>query len=304
MGRILNLKTLSRRALLAAPVAAAAQEVVFKTDVNLVRLLVTVKNAAGEMVGGLEPGDFQITDNGAPQTISVFERRTAQPLSVALALDISGSTASSLKYQSDALLRFAKALFADGNPEDAASLITFNWEVVRRSDFTRRLNRLEGALKGFKSEAGTSLYDAILLSADELRRREGRRVLVLITDGGDTTSSTDFHKALEAAHQADAVIYSILIVPITNGAGRNVGGENALTQFSRGTGGRVFLPALGPELDKAFGEILRDLRTQYLIGYYPKAVPLTKNRFHTVKVGLRDPQWTAQTRTGYYGASL
>jgi Ca-activated chloride channel family protein len=95
-----------------------------------------------------------------------------------------------------------------------------------------------------------------------------------------------------------------LIVPITNGAGRNVGGENALTQFSRGTGGRVFLPALGPELDRAFTEILRDLRTQYLIGYYPKAVPLTKNRFHTVKVGLRDPQWTAQTRTGYYGASL
>lgn len=290
--------------MLALPLAAAAQEVVFKTDVNLVRLLVTVKNPAGELVGGLEQDSFSITDNGAPQTISLFERRTAQPLSVALTLDISGSTASSMKYQSDSLLRFAKALFADGNPEDAASLITFNWEVVRRSDFTRRLNRLEGALKGFKSEAGTSLYDAILLSADELKRREGRRVLVLITDGGDTTSSTDFHKALQAAHQADAVIYSILVMPITNDAGRNVGGENALTQFATGTGGRVFMPTVGPELDKAFATILRDLRTQYLIGYYPKAVPLTKNRFHTVKVTLRDPQLTAQTRSGYYGAAL
>lgn len=290
--------------MLALPLAAAAQEVVFKTDVNLVRLLVTVKNPAGELVGGLEQDSFSITDNGAPQTISLFERRTAQPLSVALTLDISGSTASSMKYQSDSLLRFAKALFADGNPEDAASLITFNWEVVRRSDFTRRLNRLEGALKGFKSEAGTSLYDAILLSADELRRREGRRVLVLITDGGDTTSSTDFHKALQAAHQADAVIYSILVMPITNDAGRNVGGENALTQFATGTGGRVFMPTVGPELDKAFATILRDLRTQYLIGYYPKAVPLTKNRFHTVKVTLSDPQLTAQTRSGYYGAAL
>ena len=140
MGRIVE--AVSRRALLAMPLAAAAQEVVFKTDVDLVRLLVTVKNPAGELVGGLEQGDFQVTDNGAPQTIAVFERRTAQALSVSLVLDISGSTASSLKYQSDALLRFAKALFAEGNPEDAAGLITFNWEVVRRSDFTRRLNRL------------------------------------------------------------------------------------------------------------------------------------------------------------------
>ena len=302
MGRIVD--TLSRRTLLTLPLAAAAQEIVFKADVNLVRLLVTVKNPAGELVGGLEQGDFRVTDNGAPQTISLFERRTAQPLSVALTLDISGSTATSIKYQSDSLLRFAKALFADGNPDDSAALITFNWEVVRRSDFTRRLNRLDGALRGIKSEAGTSLYDAILLSTDELKRREGRRVLVLITDGGDTTSSTDFHKALEAAHQADAVIYSILIVPITNDAGRNVGGENALTQFSNGTGGRVFLPTIGAELDKAFATILRDLRTQYLVGYYPKAVPLTKNRFHTVKVALTDPTLTAQTRTGYYGASL
>ena len=302
MGRILN--QLTRRAFLALPAIAAAQEVTFKTDVSLVRLLVTVKNAVGELVGGLEQSDFSITDNGAPQSVAVFERRTAQPLSVVLALDISGSTASNLKYQTESLIRFSKALFADGNPDDAAALLTFNWEVVRRANFTRKLSTIETALRGIKSEAGTSLYDGILLSADELKRREGRRVLVLITDGGDTTSSTDFHKALEAAHKADAVIYSVLIVPIANDSGRNVGGENALTQFSNGTGGRVFLPTVGPALDAAFATILRDLRTQYLVGYYPKAVPLSKNRFHTVKLSLRDPALSAQTRTGYYGAAL
>ena len=302
MGRILN--PLTRRAFLALPAIAAAQEVTFKTDVSLVRLLVTVKNAVGELVGGLEQSDFSITDNGAPQSVAVFERRTAQPLSVVLALDISGSTASNLKYQTESLIRFSKALFADGNPDDAAALLTFNWEVVRRANFTRKLSTIESALRGIKSEAGTSLYDGILLSADELKRREGRRVLVLITDGGDTTSSTDFHKALEAAHKADAVIYSVLIVPIANDSGRNVGGENALTQFSNGTGGRVFLPTVGPALDAAFATILRDLRTQYLVGYYPKAVPLSKNRFHTVKLSLRDPALSAQTRTGYYGAAL
>ena len=302
MGRIVN--PLTRRAFLALPALAAAQDVTFKTNVSLVRLLVTVKNAGGELIGGLEQADFSITDNGAPQSVAVFERRTAQPLSVVLALDISGSTASNLKYQTDSLTRFSRALFADGNPDDAAAVITFNWEVVRRTNFTRKLTNIESSLRNLKAEAGTSLYDGMLLSADELKRRDGRRVLVLITDGGDTTSSTDFHKALEAAHKADAVIYSILVVPISNDAGRNVGGENALTQFSNGTGGRVFLPTVGPALDAAFATILRDLRTQYLVGYYPKAVPLSKNRFHTVKLSLRDPALTAQTRTGYYGASL
>ncbi len=302
MGRIFN--PLTRRAFLALPALAAAQDVTFKTNVSLVRLLVTVKNAGGELIGGLEQADFSITDNGAPQSVAVFERRTAQPLSVVLALDISGSTASNLKYQTDSLTRFSRALFADGNPDDAAAVITFNWEVVRRTNFTRKLSNIESSLRNLKAEAGTSLYDGMLLSADELKRRDGRRVLVLITDGGDTTSSTDFHKALEAAHKADAVIYSILVVPISNDAGRNVGGENALTQFSNGTGGRVFLPTVGPALDAAFATILRDLRTQYLVGYYPKAVPLSKNRFHTVKLTLRDPALSAQTRSGYYGAAL
>ena len=302
MGRILT--PLTRRAFLALPALAAAQDVTFKTNVSLVRLLVTVKNAGGELIGGLEQADFSITDNGAPQSVAVFERRTAQPLSVVLALDLSGSTASNLKYQTDSLTRFSRALFADGNPDDAAAVITFNWEVVRRTNFTRKLTNIESSLRNLKAEAGTSLYDGMLLSADELKRRDGRRVLVLITDGGDTTSSTDFHKALEAAHKADAVIYSILVVPISNDAGRNVGGENALTQFSNGTGGRVFLPTVGPALDAAFATILRDLRTQYLVGYYPKAVPLSKNRFHTVKLTLRDPALSAQTRSGYYGAAL
>ena len=302
MGRIVN--PLTRRAFLALPALAAAQDVTFKTNVSLVRLLVTVKNAGGELIGGLEQADFSITDNGAPQSVAVFERRTAQPLSVVLALDISGSTASNLKYQTDSLTRFSRALFADGNPDDAAAVITFNWEVVRRTNFTRKLTNIESSLRNLKAEAGTSLYDGMLLSADELKRRDGRRVLVLITDGGDTTSSTDFHKALEAAHKADAVIYCILVVPISNDAGRNVGGENALTQFSNGTGGRVFLPTVGPALDAAFATILRDLRTQYLVGYYPKAVPLSKNRFHTVKLTLRDPALSAQTRSGYYGAAL
>ncbi|MBM3785073.1 MAG: VWA domain-containing protein [Acidobacteria bacterium] len=290
----------TRRLIVASPILAA-QEVTFRADVKLVRMLATVKDANGALIAGLEKEDFAITDNGAPQEIAHFERQTAQPLSVAMLVDTSGSTAKDLKYEIDSLKRFSKALFASGNVGDQAALFTFNHEVLKRSPFTRKQKRIEDAANSIKAEAGTSLYDAILLGASELKRREGRRVIVVITDGGDTTSQTDFHAALEAAHANDAVIYSIVVVPVSNDAGRNVGGENALTQFSNSTGGRFFLPSVGAALDKAFDEILRDLRTQYLLTYYPKNVPLTRNRFHAVKVGVGKPGLRVQTRSGYYG---
>jgi Ca-activated chloride channel homolog len=286
---------------LASGFAALAQDVTFRTEVKLVRLLATVKDAAGRLAGGLSKEDFRIFDNGAEQTISVFERQTAQPLSVGVLLDISGSTAKELRYQTDSIERFLKALFGAGNEGDQAALFTFNWEVVKRTGFTRDLKRIVGAMKGLRAEAGTSLYDGILLTAKELNFRSGRRVMVVVTDGGDTTSSSDFHAALEAAQMADAVLYCILVMPITNDPGRNVGGENALSQFASGTGGKVFLPTVGAALDRAFSEILLDLRTQYLIGYYPKNVPLTRNRFHALRLEVRGTDLRVQTRSGYYG---
>jgi Ca-activated chloride channel family protein len=125
--------------------------------------------------------------------------------------------------------------------------------------------------------------------------------MIIVTDGGDTTSRVDFHTALESAHKHDVVIYGIVVVPISNDAGRNVGGENSLFQFATGTGGKTFLPSVGAALDKAFDEILRDLRTQYLITFYPKNVPLTRNRFHTVKLTTKKPGLRVQSRSGYYG---
>jgi len=279
------------------------QQPVFRMEVKLVRLLATVKDASGALAGGLTKADFRISDNGAPQEVAVFEQHTEQPLSVAIMLDISGSTAKDLKYEVDSLQRFAKALFGSGNPKDQAALFTFNHDVARASAFTRRLSVLEKGMRGLKAEAGTSLYDAILLGADQLGTRDGRRVMIVVTDGGDTTSSTSYHGALEGAHRNDAVIYSILVVPIENDAGRNIGGEHALEQFATGTGGKVFRPTVGVALDKAFDSILRDLRTQYLLGYYPKNVPLTRNRFHTVKVETATPGLRVQTRSGYYGDS-
>ena len=277
-----------------------AQQSTFKVDVRLVRLLVTVKDTAGRLVGTLNKADFTVFDNGVQQDISAFERRTEQPLSIAVLVDTSASTGIELKYELDSVARFLRAVLREGNTEDAVALYSFNWQVTLHSSYTRRIARLEGALKQLKSEGGTSLYDAIYLASGDLEMRDGRHVIVMVTDGGDTTSSKGFHDALQSAQLADIVLYPVVVIPITNEAGRNTGGEHALTTLAAGTGGRIFLPAPGAELDTAFDDILRELRTQYLVGFYPRT-PATKNRFHSVKVNLTLPGLRAITRNGYYG---
>jgi Ca-activated chloride channel family protein len=280
---------------------ALAQEPKFQVEVKLVRLVATVKNATGQLVGDLNKEDFQVFDNGVPQQLAVFEHHTEQPLSIAVMIDTSASTGIDLKYELDSVNRFLRALFREGNPEDSSAIYAFNWQTTLLAGYTHRLEALEHGLRGLRSEGGTSLYDAIYLVAGGLEDREGRHVMIVVTDGGDTTSAKNFHDALRAAQMADVVLYPILVVPISNDPGRNVGGENALTTLAAGTGGRVFAPSIGPGLDTAFIEIIRDLRTQYLLGYYPRKVPLSKEPYHRLEVKLRRPELQVSARSGYYG---
>jgi Ca-activated chloride channel homolog len=284
---------------------ALTQDGVIKVNVRLVRMLVTVKDAAGQLIGSLNKSDFTVYDNNVKQDIAVFDRQTEQPLSVAMMVDTSASTGIEMRYELDSVSRFLKALLGQGNPDDTVALYSFNSDVTLHGGYTRRFARVDQLLKQLKSSGGTSLYDAIFLASHELEYRNGRHVMVLVTDGGDTTSTVDYHQALESAQLADTILYPVLVVPITNDAGRNVGGENALTSLAAGTGGHVFTPTLGAQLDRAFDDILLELRTQYLIAFYPKDVPPGKDRYHTLKVtvqgstanrGLR-----VSTRSGYYG---
>lgn len=296
MGRLCSLALISLSTLL----AQEPKPPVFRSDVKLVRLLTTVKDFHGQLIGGLEKADFVISDNGVRQDIAVFERYTEQPLSIAVLLDTSASIAKDLKFATASLKRFLQAVIQDGNPNDEVSLFTFNHDVNQHTGFTRKIVQLENRIKPLKAEAGTSLYDAIFFAARSLESREGRHVIVIVTDGGDTTSHYKYHDALRAAHLADAPIYSLLLMPILNDVGRNIGGENALTTLGQSTGGRLFTPTVGAELDQALAEILRDLRTQYLIGYYPKNIPYTKEKFHSIRLDLSRRDLRAVTRSGYY----
>ncbi len=301
MGRICTQPVVLAAAIVA--VGSLAAQPVYRSNVRLVRILATVKDMNGNPVGSLNKSDFRVFDNGVEQQIAVFDRESEQPLSAAILVDTSGSTAIELKYETDSVNRFLKTLLREGNPDDTAALYTFNWQVTLQCSYTRRLDRLEQALRRLKPEGGTSMYDAMYLASQDLGDRGGRHAMIVVTDGGDTTSSKTYHQALEAVQLADAIVYPILVVPITNDAGRNIGGENALTTLAAATGGRVFAPSVGAELDRAFGDILRDLRTQYVLGFYPKGVPATKDRFHRLKIALNRPGLQAQYRTGYYGDS-
>jgi Ca-activated chloride channel homolog len=284
--------------------SARAEDPTFRVDVKLVRVQATMKDNYGKPIAGLNREDFTIYDNGVPQEIKVFARQTEQPLSITLLVDISGSTAKDLKYEIESVQRFLHALFREGNPDDAVSLYSFNWQVTVNTGFTRNLVALTREMRGFKAEAGTALYDAIWESTKPLRNRDGRHVVVVVTDGGDTVSAMKYQDALRALHLADSVFYSILVMPITNDVGRNIGGENALTTLAQGTGGRVFMPALGRDMDQAFDDILRELRTQYSLSYYSKNVPLTKDPFHKLVVKTKNPDLRVISRNGYYGDSI
>lgn len=273
----------------------------FRSDVRLVPLLATAKDPNGQLIADLDKDEFVLYDNGVKQQISVFEKRTEQPLNVSVMIDISLTTAIRLRQERRSIETFLQSLFASGNEQDTAALYAFNDEVFLLQGFTRDYRRLRRALSGIRSSGGTSLYDALFLAAEAIDDRPGRPIIVVVTDGADNTSRYSISDAIRRLHEADAVVYPIVVVPVEAHAGRSIGGENALYILAQRTGGRVYAAALGPELDQAFSELLRDLRTQYLLGFYPQGAPPTKDGFHELRLETTRPGLLVQTRGGYYG---
>src|SRR5579862_1912967 len=272
-----------------------------KYDVNLVNVYVTVTDAHGSPVGGLTKENFVLEEDGREQKIAVFDKESAFPLSIALAVDTSLSTRHDLPLEQAAAKHFAHSIL---RPIDALSVYGFS-EVVRESTpgFTPDLKRIDDAIDHIHVGAATALYDAIYLVSRSLDKRKGRKVIVLITDGGDTISTVDYKAAVRAAEEAEALVYSIIIVPIENSAGRETGGEHALIQLSEDTGGKYYYATSTAQLDDAFRKISDELRTQYLLAYYP----IQRNSFSEfrriqVKVASvpEASDYHVRHRAGYY----
>jgi len=189
---------------------------------------------------------------------------------------------------------------------DRISLFQVTEDIDQLTFFTADLKTIEHGIDNLRTGPGTSLYDAIDLCSGTLLDRQGRKVLVLITDGGDTTSKTGYNEALRRAQQAEAIVYSIIVVPVEADAGRNLGGEHALIQISEDTGGKYYYAGTGNQLDEAFRKISDELRTQYLIAFYPNR-KLADSPFRRIQVQLTSKDadskaYRVRHRAGYYTA--
>jgi Ca-activated chloride channel family protein len=276
----------------------------FKVNVKLVNVFATVTDQGGAPVSSLKQEDFKVYEDSKLQKIAVFHRESELPLSIVVAIDTSLSTRGDQHLELESARRFAHAIL---RPIDGLSLFQFSEIVDQVTPFTADLRVIDRAINRIHSGAATALYDTLYLGSDALLDRRGRKVMVVITDGGDTVSKTNYQEAVREAQQAEVILYSIIIVPIENSAGRDIGGEHALIQLSRDTGGKYFYASGLEQLDAAFRQISDELRTQYLIAYYPSA-RLSDSDFRRIEIKI-DPDTKdystpgdlqVRHRTGYY----
>jgi Ca-activated chloride channel family protein len=249
----------------------------------------------------LTKDNFILKEDDQPQRIAVFGRESALPISIALAIDTSLSTRHDLPLEQASAKRFARDIV---RPIDAMSVYSFS-EIVNEATrgYTSDLKNIDEAIEHIHVGAATALYDAIYLTSRALDKRKGRKVIVLITDGGDTISKVDYKEALRAAEEAEALVYSIIIVPIENSAGRETGGEHALIQLSEDTGGKYYYATSTAQLDEAFHKISDELRTQYLLAYYPSQ-RTSFSEFRRIAVNVigvpEGSGYRVRHRAGYY----
>jgi Ca-activated chloride channel family protein len=278
----------------------------FKVAVKLVNVFASVVDADGAPYARLRKEDFRIFEEGVEQKLAVFERESALPLSIAMALDTSLSTRKDLPLEVASARRFTEDIL---RPVDAISLLEFATYVSQALPFTHDERRVNAALSHLRTGPATALYDAIYIASQGLERRQGRKVMVLISDGGDTASKSNYPEALRAAQTAEAIIYSIIMVPIEADAGRDTGGEHALIQLSQDTGGKYYYATSVAQLDEAFRQIGDELRTQYLLGYYPinRAGP----EFRRIRIELTaqarqsaPSELSVRHRAGYYNSKI
>src|SRR6202047_3753150 len=275
------------------------QSGVIRVQTNLVNILASVLDANGQPIPDLKQDVFQISEEGVAQKIERFEAETNRPLDLALMVDSSMSTFKDMKFETESAAHFIRQVV---RPGDTLGVFEFDEHVTQLSDFSADVPKLQSAARRIAPGAGTSIYDAIVLGSNALRRRplERRRAIVLVTDAGETTSLSKFEDARRAAIASEALLYSIVIRP-ANESGRNTAGEHALITITDSTGGAMFMVDEMQQLDAMFDRIDRELRTQYLLGYYPTPVPPPGSHRH-VTLQVKSGE-TVRYRKEYFTAA-
>jgi VWFA-related protein len=337
-----------------------AQEPKIAVEVKTVNILATVRDKHGKIVSDLTKDSFQLDEDGKPQTIDYFGKESDLPLRLALLVDTSLSQRRVLDQERDASYAFFDKLLRPD--KDQAAVINFDYDITLQQDFTASKPKLQAALQHLETPQrpqmdqqsgqggqggqggsgghggygghgrggnGTHLYDAIYLASDELmRKQQGRKAIVVLTDGVDHGSKETLAEAIETAQRADTVVYSILYAdeqgygnshgfgmggPYGGGHGGYGGhgghypqqerpdGKKVLDQISRMTGGRMFEASKKDTVDKIYAEIDEELRNQYRLGYTP-AKDLEAG-YHKIHLTTNNKDLKVQARDGYYSGT-
>jgi len=276
---------------------APSQRGKISVNVNLVNVLVSVLDEKNRPAPDLPIEGFKLFEEGVEQKIAVFEAETNQPLDLALMIDASLSAHKEISFEQEAAAHFIRQIL---RPGDRLSVFAFDENVTQLAAFSENVATLQSAVRRIPPGAGTSIYDAVTLGARALERRgeDRRRVIILVTDAGETTSRADFDAARKEALRSGTLLYTIVIRPVKNESGRNTAGEHALETITDTTGGAMFYPDAPQELTAIFDTIDRELRTQYRLGYYPSPRG-PANTYRNIEVKVLDGSYHVRHRKTY-----
>jgi VWFA-related protein len=282
---------------LLASLLAAAPAQTLKVNVDLVNVLLSVTDEKGRFVPGLSKDDFSVEEDGKKQRISQFSRENTQPLTIGLLIDTSASVSRVFADEKETAIQFLESTI---RPSDLAFVIGFNHEVTLVEDYTDDLRALRSAVDSLTIGQGTSLYDAIYLACTEVLNQEGgRKALILISDGQDTSSKIRYNEAGVTALRSDAVIYSI-----SNRVGGffgvpGTGSPRTLSDFSLETGGSVYFVGGRNDLTRVFDQITTELRSQYTLAY-TSTNKVRDGSYRSIKITTRNSSHRVKARKGYY----
>lgn len=281
-----------------------------KIQVNLVRLYVTVRDKHGAIVTGLQKDDFKVYEDGVEQKIAFFSKDMTDPITLAMMLDTSTSQAHLLDAEKETASRFLRDIL---RKDDLATVISFDSNVNLLADFTDDQSVLDSAVDKAQINTsfnlgptnanlpGTVLYDAIAeICNGKLTEEAGRKALIILTDAQDEGSQETLRGAIRAAQDANAVIHVLLIAERMGYfmSGQMYMGGSVAHEMAEQTGGRVISIRNGGDLDKAFDQISEELRSQYILAYYP-ANTAANGAYRKIKVTTK-PDLKVLTREGYY----
>lgn len=284
-------------AVLAATAVLAAEQRTFRAGVDITTFGVTVVDRKGNLVTGLTRDDFEVLEDGKPQAVEFFavgDGDAAPPMHVGLMVDASGSMQSGMKLAQGAAIKFLNML---PDAEDI-TLVDFDTQVRITQYPQRDFARLVERIRQRKADGWTALYDALGTYLDGADQQDGRKILVMYTDGADSRSALTLTETLTLLKASQVTVYAIGLVENTGSSRMTL--QMTLRQLTEATGGQAFFPMAMKEVESAYDKVLAEIKGQYHLGYQ-SANSTTDGAWRKVEIKARRPDVRVRARKGYFG---